>query len=78
MFAAMLDESVGHVGDAELLVSERIFDEIAHSFVAFGLDGGGAVSKRFLHEGDDVGLGLVLIAFRVFACGRFLSHDRDW
>ena len=70
----MLDESVGRVGDPELLMREGIDDEIGHAFVAFGFDCGGAVGKGFFHEGDYISLGLVLIALRIFFRGRVLSQ----
>src|SRR5437588_338352 len=53
-------------------MSEGIDDQIVHSLVAFGLDGGSAVSERFLHESHDVGLALVVFAFRVFFRRRLL------
>ena len=41
---------------ADLLVGEGIDEQVGHAFVAFGLDGIGAVGEGFFHEGDDVGL----------------------
>src|SRR5712692_295946 len=70
----MLDKAVGHVGDADLLVSEGVNQQVGHSFVAFGFDGSGAVSEGLLHEGDDVGLGLEIRALRIFFLGHRLAH----
>ncbi len=76
MFAGVLDEAVGEVGDADLLVGEGIDDEIGHSFIAFGFDGGGAVGEGLFHEGNDVSLGFVLVALGIFFRGRLLAQSR--
>src|SRR5205085_4298244 len=76
VFATMLNEAIGHVANPELLMREGVNDEIGHTLVAFGLDRGGAIGKGFLHERDHVGLGLVLIAFGIFAGWRLLAHYR--
>src|SRR5579864_7682510 len=74
VLAAVLDEFVGIIEDPNLLVSEGIDDGIGESLVAFGLDGGGSVGEGLLNEGDDFGLGLELVALRVFLGGRLLAN----
>jgi hypothetical protein len=69
----MLDEAVGEIGDADLLVGEGVDDEVGHSFIAFGFNGGGAVGEGFFHEGSHVGLGFVLVTLGVFFSGRLLA-----
>ena len=76
VFAIVFDEAVGGVDDPELLVRKRIDEGIVQAFVSFGLDGGGAVGEGFLNEGDDVGLGLVLVALGVFRSWRLLACRR--
>src|ERR1051325_8246200 len=63
MLAAVLDEAVGVVDDPDFLMRKGIIDRAGKSLLAFGLDGGGAIGKRLLHEPDNVRLRLVLIAF---------------
>ena len=75
VFAGMLDEAVGQVVNARLLVGEGIDEQVGHSFIAFGLDGGGAVGEGFLHKGDDVGFGFVDGAFGVLIHFGFVSAD---
>src|ERR1700680_5243226 len=55
-------------------MGEGVDQQIVHSFIAFGLDGGRAVGEGLLDEGDDVGFGLVLIAFGIFFGGRLFPH----
>src|SRR4029077_4254756 len=57
-------------------MGEGLDDEFGHSFVALRLDGTSAVGEGLLDEGDDVGFGLVLITFGVFASRWLLSDHR--
>ena len=61
VFAGMFDETVGHVEDAHFLVGEGIHYQVGHSFIAFGLNGGGAVGEGLFYEGNDVGFGFVVV-----------------
>src|SRR5271165_7475649 len=72
----MLDQAVGHVGDANLLLGEGIDDQIGHALIAFGLDYGGAVGERFLHVGSHVGSGFVFFALGIFFSRRLLAERR--
>ncbi len=73
MFAVVLDEAVGPVVDAGLLVGEGIDDQVVHSFIAFGFDRRGALGEGFFHVGHDVGLGFVDRAFGIFIDCGFIS-----
>src|SRR5437879_11870471 len=70
----MFYEAVCHIENARFLLRE-INNLRRHAFFAFRLDGGCAIGERFLDERNDVGLGLVLVALRIFCCRRLLPHD---
>src|SRR4029077_13040910 len=70
----VFDKAVGEIVDARLLMGEGIDHQIVHSLVTFGLYCSGAIGEGFLDEGDDVGLGLVLIALGIFLGGRLLAQ----
>ena len=76
VLAAVLDETVGVIKHPDLLVGEGVNEGVVEALLAFGFDGGSAVGIRLLHEGDDVGLGLVLITLGIFCGGRLLTDDR--
>src|SRR6202046_2551290 len=65
VFTAMLDDAVGYVENARFLLRE-ILNLRRHAFLAFRLDGGCAIGEGFLDERNDVGLGFVLVALRIF------------
>src|SRR5271163_2351206 len=69
VFARVFDEAIGEIGDADLLVGEGVDDEVGHSFIAFGFDGGGAVGESLFHEGNHIGLGFVVSALGIFLGG---------
>ena len=74
VFAGVFDQPIGHVGDADLLVAERIDQADRRSLVTFRFDRGGAVGESLFYEGNHFGFGLVSVALGVFLGGKFLSH----
>src|SRR5271168_5391107 len=73
VFAGMLDEAVGEVGDVQLLFGVGLGEDFAHALVAFGFDDGGAVFDGLFHEGDNVGLGFQVVALGVVGIARLLA-----
>jgi hypothetical protein len=69
----MLDETVCHVGYTDLLLAEVIRYQVGYALIALRFDSGRSVCERFFHEGNEVSLGFVLVAFGVFLGGRFLT-----
>src|SRR5271167_4842129 len=74
VFTAMFDDAVGYVEHARFLARE-INNLRRHAFFTLRLDGGCAVGEGFLDERNNVGLGLVLVALRIFR-GRLPPHHR--
>src|ERR1039457_7483127 len=75
VFSAMLDDAVGNVEHARFLPG--VIHNLRHqAFVAFRLDRGCAIGEGLLDERNDVGLGLVLLALRIFCRGRLLPRRR--
>src|SRR5579872_95584 len=66
MFSRVFDEGVGPVRDADLLVSEGVDDQVVHTFIAFGFDGGSPIGEGFLDVSYDLGLGFVDGAAGIF------------
>src|SRR5271170_4830752 len=75
VFTAMLDDAVCNVDKARFLLRE-INNLRSQAFFAFRLDGGCAIGEGFLDERNDVGLGFLLLALRIFCRGRLLPHRR--
>ncbi len=46
MFAGMLDQPPGHIGDSRFPIGEGIDYQVVQSLVAFLLDRGGAVRRK--------------------------------
>ena len=58
----MLDDAVCNVDNARFLL--RVINNLRHQAIfAFRLDRGCAIGEGFLDERNDVGLGLVLVAW---------------
>src|SRR5580692_1957096 len=76
VLSGMLDETVCHVGYADLLIAVGIRYQVGHALVARCLDGGRTVGKRLLHKSNYLRLGFVLVTLRIFQGGRFLTQYR--